>query len=190
MIIQYHICMIARNRRYLTYVSFTLAVILLGTFLQPRLLNQLVPWAQSYKVDSFFKESIREQSVSREKLWEFRDKNNIGNFTQDPKILLAHPLLQRVTVKDFIPQLAYNSESVQSLGGQTALSELPITTSIPKSALLIMTSSVKLFASGSNEYILLTLTPLQEEKKINGFIQKIKLVDNKNYWLEISKIKK
>lgn len=172
------------------YVLLTLVVILLGTLLQPRLLNQLIPGAQSYKVDSFFKESIREQNVPREKLWEFRDKNNIGSFTQDPKILLNHPLLQRVTIKDFMPQLAYNSESIQSLGGQTALSELPTTTAIPKSALLIMTSSVKLFTSGSNEYILLTLTPLREEKKINGFIQKIKLVENKNYWLEISKIKK
>lgn len=179
--------MILRNRRYVKYLSLTLAVILFGTFLQPRLLNQFVPLAQSYMVDSFFKKSVRDQQVSREKFWEFRDRNNIGYFTQDPKMLLTNSLLQRVSVKDFIPQLAYSSESIQSLGGQTSLSELPVT---PNNALLIMTSSIKLFANGQNEYILLTLTPLQEEKKINGFIQKINLVENKNYWLEISRIMK
>jgi len=182
--------MIWRTRHNVKYVSLTLVVILLGVSLQPRLLNQLVPWVQHYKTDSFFKESIHSQQVSREKFLEFRDRNNIGNFTQDSKILLSNSLLQTVSVNEFIPLLAYNSNSIQSLGGQTAMSRLPIPTAIPGKTPIIMTTSVQLFANSTNEYILITLTPLQEEKRINGFIQKIQLVENKNYWLEISRIKR
>jgi hypothetical protein len=180
----------SRKRNNIKYLFIIVAVIGLGTFLQPRLLNLLMPPARSYATNSFIQQGVSRQNIIREEFWEFRDRNNIGNFTQDPKLLLANSLLQTVSVKDFKPQLAYRSRSIQSLGGQTALSELPAATDAPKTTILIMTPLVKLFENESNEYILLTLTPLQEERKINGFLQKIKLVENKNYWLEISTIQK
>jgi len=158
--------------------------------LQPRLVTILIPPIRAHGVDSIIQRGIREQNIERSDFLEFRDRNNLGKFILEDKELGRNPLLRRMPVVDFIPQLGYSSGYIESLGGQTQLSSLPTHSVLTAGILIINTSNTRLIHIENNEYILLTLTPLSEERMVNGFIQKIDLNDQKDYWLEISKIKK
>lgn len=164
-------------------------MILAGIALQPRLVNEYIPPIRSHSLDSFIQKSVREQSINRKDFWEFRDRHTIGKFTLETKEMSASPLITRVNVSDFVPELSFTSKSIESLGGQTQLSILPTDSAMPDSYFNIKTSSTRLFET-ENEYILISLTPLNEEKVINGFMDKINLVEGKDYWLEITKIAK
>lgn len=162
-----------------------IGVALIGVILHPRLANEYISPIRAYSLDSFIQKNVKEQNINRKDLWKFRDMHNIGKFVLDTQEIANNSLRGRISVIDFVPQLAYTSRFVESLGGQTQLSTFPEN---PYN-FLIKTSSERLLET-ENEYILITLTPLSEEKAFNGFMNKIKLVEGKEYWLEVTKITK
>lgn len=178
-----------RNNTTPKLLVIAIIMILVGIILQPRLANEHIPPIRSSSLDSFIQKSVREQKVDRKDFWEFRDRHSLGRFDLETKQVSINPLLKRVNVPDFIPQLSFTSKSIESLGGQTQLSSLPTDSAMPDSSFKIKTSSTRLFEA-ENEYILISLTPLNEERSINGFVNKIKLVKGKEYWLEVTKITK
>jgi hypothetical protein len=89
---------------------------------------------------------------------------------------------------DFIPQLSYSSRHIISIGGQTSMSKL----ATKSGSLLnpIVDSQSTRLLKLEDGYIFLSITPLSEEKTFNGYMDKIELVEGKNYWLEVAKITK
>lgn len=166
---------------------FLSIIIIAGLLLQPRIARSLIPPLRERSLSTFIQSIEMNHTLQRQDLWQFRDTYSFGHFTIDnAKQTSFTDYFSSLPMK---PQLAYSSPFIQSMGGQvtlTSLKELGPVKGVTQP--LVETSTLRLYKLSPDNYLLLTLNSLDEEKRANGFFDKMQVYEGMEYWLEVNKI--
>jgi len=160
----------------------------------PKISSILIPQKRTEILQNFISDTHKKKDIDLQLYWKFREFYSPGSFIYQPEGL-DNPDLQLITIarilsKDFKPILMFHSSRIDSIGGYTSTSALNQDSITAQNKILLHTPTLYLSSLPNNGYLLIFLKPVEKVKKANGFIPTIETKKEKDYWLEISKIKK
>lgn len=149
-------------------------------FTHPRILSFL-PWYYTHTTQQFLEEVQKDQALSSQRYWQFREFYSIGSFTFDPEIVtFGETQIIYALPRDKNTLLTYTSPRLSStdfivkidpaqikLSTETILKEHELR--YQNNTLVFKNDSTRIWQDTEQKYVIVFVKPIEEMRKVNGF---------------------
>lgn len=187
---------------YIPILLVATATIVLFLLFTPKISARIFPFLSDYRLQSFIKSTQSTNSIDPQSYWEFREFYSPGSFEVNKTGLDDTEVLSLVSDLGIswntdtigIPFLKFtspNTQSVDYLTESQTLSNILLSESIDKAAVLFQTDTDLIIKSDQSTIAIIFIKSPEDMKKANGFFDyrdvDKKLTENK-HWMNITLI--